>query len=89
MSYLDCITICSLSHTLDIINKIPFDTSILIQQGKNDSQTPMQQAFPLHQQLTEVRYPNHTLMIYPDLGHVFYRSYQWLTAVRPMERKVL
>ena len=63
----------ALSHTLDSINKIPFGTSILIQKGKNDSQTPMQQAFLLQQQLTEVRYPNHTLMIYPDLGHVFYR----------------
>ncbi|MDQ4013770.1 MAG: alpha/beta fold hydrolase, partial [Thermoproteota archaeon] len=58
--------------TLDIIDKVPFDTSILIQQGKNDSQTPIQQAFLLQQELTEVRHPDHTLITYPDLGHVFY-----------------
>ena len=43
--------------TLDIISKVPSDTSILIQQGKNDSQTPIQQAFLLQQELTEVRHP--------------------------------
>ena len=61
----------SLIPNLDIIGKVPSDTSILIQQGKNDSNTPMQQAFLLQQELTEVRHPDHTLITYPDLGHEF------------------
>ena len=56
----------------------------LIQQGKNDSQTPIQQAF-----LLEQKHPDHTLITYPDLGHAFYPSSQWLTALGPMEQKVL
>jgi uncharacterized protein len=75
--------------TLDIISKVPLDTSILIQQGKNDSQTPIQQAFLLQQKLTEVRHPDHILITYPDLGHLFYPSSQWLTAAGPMDQKVL
>jgi hypothetical protein len=75
--------------SLDIISKVPSDISILIQQGKNDSQTPIQQAFLLQQELTEVRHPDHTLITYPDLGHVFYPSSQWLTAFGPMEQTVL
>ena len=79
----------ALTPTLDIIGKVPSDTSILIQQGKNDSQTPVQQAFLLQQELTEVRHPDHTLITYPDLGHVFYPSSQWDTDLGPMEQKVL
>ncbi|MGH9976998.1 MAG: alpha/beta hydrolase family protein, partial [Nitrososphaeraceae archaeon] len=75
---------------LDIISKVPSNTSILIMQGKNDSQTPIQQAFLLQQGLTEVRHPDHTLITYPDLGHLFYPSSQWVTAVGgPVEPKVL
>ena len=60
-------------------------------QGKNDSQTPIQQAFLLQQKLTEVRHPDHTLKTYPDLGHLFYPSSQWVTAAAggPIEPKVL
>ncbi|MGA9319258.1 MAG: alpha/beta fold hydrolase [Nitrososphaeraceae archaeon] len=72
---------------LDIISKVPSDTSILIQQGNNDSQTTIQQAFLLQQELTDG--PDHTLITYPDLGHVFYPSSQWLTAFGPMEQTVL
>jgi uncharacterized protein len=79
----------ALTPTLDIISKVPSDISILIQQGKNDSQTPIQQALLLQQKLTEVRHPDHTLITYPDLGHVFYPSSKWLTADGPMEQKVL
>ena len=75
--------------TLDIISKVPSDTSIPIQQGKNDFQTPIQQAFLLQQELTKIRHPDHTLIAYPDLGHLFYPSSQWLTAVGPMKQKVL
>lgn len=79
----------ALMPTLDIISKVPSDTSILIQQGQNDSQTPIQQAFLLQQELTEIRHPDHTLITYPDLGHVFYPSSKWLTADGPMEQRVL
>jgi uncharacterized protein len=79
----------SLIPTLDIVSKVPSDTSILIQQGKNDSDTPIQQALLLQQELTEIRHPDHSLKTYPDLGHVFSPSSQWLTAYGPMEQKVL
>ena len=79
----------SLIPNLDFISKVPSDTSILIQQGKNDTDTPVQQAFLLQQKLTEVRHPDHTLITYPDLGHLFYPSSQWLTAAGPMDQKVL
>jgi hypothetical protein len=75
--------------TLDIISKVPSDISILILQGKNDSSTPIQQAYLLQQNLTEVRRPDHTLLTYPDLGHVFAPSSQWLTAFGPMDQRVL
>src|ERR671921_2886895 len=74
---------------LDIISKVPSDTSILILQGKNDTQTPVQQAFLLQQKLTEVRHPDHTLITYPDLGHLFYPSSPWLTAFGPIQEYVL
>jgi pimeloyl-ACP methyl ester carboxylesterase len=79
----------SLIPNLDIISKVPSDTSILIQQGKNDTNTPVQQAFLLQQRLTEVRHPDHTMITYPDLGHLFYPSSQWLTAFGPIKPKVL
>ena len=79
----------TLTPTLDIIGKVPSDTSILIQQGKNDSDTPIQQAFLLQQELTEVKHPDHKLITYPDLGHNFYPSSQWYTQNGPMEQKVL
>jgi pimeloyl-ACP methyl ester carboxylesterase len=79
----------SLIPNLDIIGKVPPDTSILIQQGKNDSNTPMQQAFLLQQELTEVRHPDHTLITYPDLGHEFSPSSPGFVTNGPMEQKVL
>lgn len=75
--------------TLDIIGKVPSDTSILIQQGENDTQTPIQQAFLLQQRLTENNHPDHTLKTYPNLGHAFYPSSQWLTSFGPIQEDVL
>jgi len=75
---------------LDIISKVPFDTSILILNGNNDSQTPIQHSLLLQQKLTEVRHPDHTLITYQNLGHLFYPSSQWITvAGGPMEPMVL
>jgi uncharacterized protein len=45
--------------------------------GENDSATPVQQLFPLQQRLTEVNHPDHTLITYPNLEHLFYPSSQW------------
>jgi uncharacterized protein len=71
---------------------------ILILNGENDSQTPVQQALLLQQRLTEVNHPDHTLITYPNLGHAFSPSSQWSTGVgsirnpfgvRPIEQYVL
>ena len=79
----------SLIPTLDIIGKVPSDTPILIQQGENDSQVIIQQAFLLQQKLIEVRHPDHTLITYPNLGHLFYPSSQLMTGVGPIQQNVL
>lgn len=80
----------SLASNLDIIDNVPTNISILILQGENDTDTPIQQAFLLQQKLTELKHPDHALITYPDLGHLFYPSSKWLTAIGgPIERKVL
>jgi dipeptidyl aminopeptidase/acylaminoacyl peptidase len=57
--------------------------------GENDTQTPVQQAFLLEQRLTEVDHPDHTLITYPDLGHLFSPSSRWFTEFGPIEQNVL
>jgi hypothetical protein len=57
--------------------------------GENDSQTPVQQAFLLQQRLTDVKHPDHTLITYPNLGHVFYPSSQWFTEPTPSQYKLV
>ncbi|MGB6534318.1 MAG: prolyl oligopeptidase family serine peptidase [Candidatus Nitrosopolaris sp.] len=79
----------SLIPTLSIIGNVSKSTGILILNGENDSQTPVQQAFLLQQRLTEVNHPDHTLITYPNLGHVFYPSSQWSTGIGPIEQYVL
>lgn len=72
------------------IGKVPVHISILIQHGENDSQSPIEDAFLLQQKLTELGHPDHSLITYPNLGHQFYPSSQWVTNLGgPMERKVL
>ena len=79
----------SLIPTLSVIGNISKSTGILILNGENDSQTPVQQAFLLQQRLTEVNHPDHTLVTYPNLGHVFYPSSQWTTGIGPIQQYVL
>jgi hypothetical protein len=43
----------------------------------------------LQQRLTDVNHPDHTLITYPDLGHVFYPSSQWFIEVGPIKQYVL
>jgi uncharacterized protein len=52
-----------------MIGNVSSSTGILIIQGENDTQTPVQQAFMLQQRLTELNHPDHTLITYPGLGH--------------------
>ena len=82
-------SIFSLTPNLSIIDNVSNSTSILMLVGENDSQTPVQQAFLLQQRLTEVNHPDHTLITYPNLGHTFYPSSQWVTTVGPIEQYVL
>src|SRR5205085_370352 len=79
----------ALEPTLSIIGNISSATNILILNGENDTQTPVQQSFLLQQRLTEVNHPDHTLITYPGLGHAFYPSSQWFTALGPIQPYVL
>lgn len=72
-----------------IIGKVSKSTGILILNGENDSQTPVQHAFLFQQRLTELNHPDHTLITYPNLGHMFYPSSQWETGIGPIEQYVL
>ena len=74
---------------LSNIGSVPRNTSILILNGENDTQTPVQGALLLQQKLTELRHPDHILITYPNLGHEFYPSTQWLTQHGPIEQYVL
>ena len=82
-------SVSSLIPNLSIIGIVAKSTSILILNGENDSQTPVEQAFLLQQRLTEVNHPDHTLITYPDLGHIFYPSSKWSTGMGPIEPYVL
>jgi len=79
----------SLTPTLSIIGNISKSTGILLLNGQNDSQTPVQQTFLLQQRLTDVNHPDHTLITYPNLGHYFYPSPHWFTETGPIEAYVL
>jgi len=79
----------ALEPNLDIIGNVSSNTSILILQGENESQTPVEQAFLLQQKLTDVRHSDHTLITYPNLGHAFYPSSEWQTDIGPIEQYVL
>jgi hypothetical protein len=77
----------ALNNTTDIIGDI--SASILILQGENDTQIHLPEAMLLEQKLTEVKHPDHTLIIYPGLGHSFHPSKNWIQPLGPMEEVVL
>jgi uncharacterized protein len=81
-------SVFALQPNLNVIGNLS-SNSILILNGENDSQTPIQQAFLLQQRLTELNHPDHTLITYPSLGHAFYPSSQWFTALGPIQPYVL
>lgn len=74
---------------LDTISKVPPNISILIINGENDTQTPVQKALLLQQKLTEINHPDHILITYPNLGHEFYPSSQWHTQHGTIEQYIL
>jgi uncharacterized protein len=74
---------------LNTITKVPSNTSILILNGENDTQTPVEQAMLLQQKLTGINHPDHTLITYPNLGHEFYPSSQWQSQHGPIQQYVL
>jgi hypothetical protein len=79
----------SLIPSLSIIGNVSKSTGILILNGENDSDTPVQQAFLLQQRLTEVNHPDHTLITYPNLGHIFNPSSLLKRGTEPIEQYVL
>ena len=50
-----------------MIGNVSSNISILIIEGQNDSQTPLQQALLLQQRLTEANHPDHQIIVYPNL----------------------
>lgn len=74
---------------LSAIGNVSNSIGVLILHGENDSQTPVQEAFLLQQRLTDVNHPDHTLITYPNLGHGFYPSSQWLSSFGPVPPYVL
>jgi pimeloyl-ACP methyl ester carboxylesterase len=74
---------------LSVIGNVSNSTGILMLNGENDSQTPVEQAFLFQQRLTDVKHPDHTLITYPDLGHLFYPSPPMSTSSGPIPQYVL
>ena len=78
----------ALPSVIGMIGNVSSSTSILILIGENDSLTPLQQALLLQQRLTEVNHPDHLFIVYPDLGHSFAPSNQWIDSHGQMEEYV-
>jgi pimeloyl-ACP methyl ester carboxylesterase len=78
-----------LEPTLDIIGNVSKSTGILLLNGEADSQTIVQQAFLLEQKLVQSEHPDHKLITYPGLGHLFSPSSKWYTEFGPIESNVL
>jgi len=78
-----------LETTLSMIGNVSSGTGVIIIVGENDSQTPVEQGLLLQQRLTEVDHPDHLLVTYPNLGHTFSPSDEWVTSIGPIEGYVL
>jgi pimeloyl-ACP methyl ester carboxylesterase len=79
----------ALGSVISMIGNVSSNTGILILEGKNDSQTLPEQALLLQQRLTEVNHPDHLIIVYPGLGHIFVPSNQWITSHGQWEEYVL
>jgi alpha-beta hydrolase superfamily lysophospholipase len=78
----------ALSSVNSMIGNVSSNIGVLVLVGKNDSQTPLEQASLLQQRLTEVNHPDHLMIVYPGLGHSFAHSNQWVDSHGPMEEYV-
>jgi hypothetical protein len=78
----------ALPSVIGMIGNVSSNTSILILEGENDSQTTPGQALLLQQRLTEINHPDHLIIVYPELGHGFAPSNQWITSHGQMEEYV-
>ncbi|HEY6757705.1 MAG TPA: alpha/beta fold hydrolase [Nitrososphaera sp.] len=67
----------------------PTTTRVVILQGEEDDQTYLEQALLLEQKLTQMKYPDHTLITYPGLGHTFHPAQGLLQPLGPIEEYVL
>lgn len=78
----------ALGSVNSMIGNVSSNIGILILVGKNDSQTPLEQASLLQQRLTEVNHPDHLMIVYPGLGHTFVPSNQWISSFGQMPEYV-
>jgi pimeloyl-ACP methyl ester carboxylesterase len=76
-----------LDSTLDVIGNL--SCSILILNGEDDVQIPVQEAYLLEQRLLQGNHPDHTLISYPGLGHTFYPVEGWKQPLGPIQDYVL
>jgi pimeloyl-ACP methyl ester carboxylesterase len=67
----------------------PTTIRILLLEGEEDNQTYLEQALLLEQKLTQMMYPDHTLITYPGLGHTFHPAQGLLQPLGPIEDYVL
>jgi uncharacterized protein len=74
---------------LSIIGNVSKSIGVLLLSGENDSAIPVQQAFLLQQRLTDVNHPDHQIIVYPDLGHNFVPSNQWISSTGQIPEYVL
>ena len=79
----------ALPSVIGMIGNVSSNIGVLILEGQNDSQTPLQQALLLQQRLTEANHPDHQIIVYPDLGHNFVPSNQWISSNGQLPEYVL
>jgi uncharacterized protein len=71
------------------MDNVSNSNGILILHGQNDSASRVQQAFLLQQRLVELNHPDHILITYSYLKHLFYPSTRWTTESGPIPEYVL
>jgi pimeloyl-ACP methyl ester carboxylesterase len=78
-----------IAPNLVAIENLSPTVGILILQGEEDNQTYLEQALLLEQKLTQIRHPNHMLITYHGLGHIFHPAEGLLQPLGPIEDYVL
>jgi acetyl esterase/lipase len=78
----------ALPSVIGMIGNVSSNTGILLLVGENDSLTPPNQALLMQQRLTEVNHPDHQIIVFPNLGHSFLPSNQWIDSHGLMEEYV-